>query len=91
MNCPKRAFTMVQQAPGLSTPSGVLHGARVTPCQVASKIAQFKKLGKMYTNTAIESRVSSTFEGLDKRFCRTQPIGPVVRIGGGNEGYVPGA
>ena len=45
----------------------------------------------MVHRNQIASTVNTTLSGEDNRFMRTQAIGPVVLMGAGRSGYVPGA
>ena len=47
--------------------------------------------GMTDTRNHAPSRVRTTLKGDEKRLSRAQPTTPVVRIGGGRSGCVPGA
>ena len=44
----------------------------------------------METRNHAPSRVRTILKRTEKRFWRAQPMTPVVRIGGGRSGWVPG-
>ncbi|MGB1861027.1 MAG: hypothetical protein ACPHM1_09015, partial [Arenicellales bacterium] len=80
-----------QQAPSRGASISAQHSLRSAAVQTAPVNSQWIEGGRMVHSSQIESSVNATLSGEDKRFIRTQPSTPVVRLGGGRSGCVPGA
>ena len=79
-----------QQAPSRGIPIWAQQSLRSVALQTASSSTQLTTAGRVDHKNQTDKIVNAMLSGEENKFIRIHAIGPVVRIGGGKLGCLPG-